>query len=309
MVEDTNNFGSIKRFLIAHDRLYLFSEKAELNAPTNTNAEPVEMIGYGMYTGVYYYRAIGGNSIGGGAISPQFLVYTKDRELYTLKLDGQDRAMTDLGRIKVSDPSGRPESRGLEGSGAVAATVVSIVVVVLLGVLVARCYSRMRKNKAMEAAQDIAQAEAEPDAPVDTDSKSTAISGPNSSRAASLPADLTLTPEVQSIPPHPPTTVLPMAPITPTSQEQQTVQNQMQELGFSIHPRPTVASAATGAPWQPTPFIPPGSAPRIRSPEQDNSAPSEPSSPSLPPPVPRTSRPRPEVGTQPIQPAFQHPHT
>ncbi|KAF9083147.1 hypothetical protein BGX23_011743 [Mortierella sp. AD031] len=79
-----------------------------------------------------------------------------------------------------------------------------------------------------------------------------------------------------------PTTILPMAPITPVPQHQ-TFQQQMQGLQFSSHPRPNFVTTAyggepdpatapsnvpapytstTGAawqptPWQPTPFVPP----------------------------------------------------
>ncbi|KAK3808807.1 MAG: hypothetical protein JOS17DRAFT_545002, partial [Linnemannia elongata] len=74
-----------------------------------------------------------------------------------------------------------------------------------------------------------------------------------------------------------PTTILPMAPITPVPQQHQTYQDQMQTLQFSSHPRPNFVTTAystepvtsnppvsypgsSGAPqaaWQPTPFVPP----------------------------------------------------
>ncbi|KAF9146015.1 hypothetical protein BGX30_005111 [Mortierella sp. GBA39] len=74
-----------------------------------------------------------------------------------------------------------------------------------------------------------------------------------------------------------PTTILPMAPITPVPQQHQTYQDQMQALQFSSHPRPNYVTTAystepatfsppvsypgsSGAPqaaWQPTPFVPP----------------------------------------------------
>ncbi|KAH7050540.1 hypothetical protein BKA57DRAFT_458986 [Linnemannia elongata] len=69
-----------------------------------------------------------------------------------------------------------------------------------------------------------------------------------------------------------PTTIKPMAPITPVPQQHQTYQDQIQALQFSSHPRPTfvttaaeehettAAAPAIGMPqslWQPKPFVPP----------------------------------------------------
>ncbi|KAG0280577.1 hypothetical protein BGZ96_001517 [Linnemannia gamsii] len=79
-----------------------------------------------------------------------------------------------------------------------------------------------------------------------------------------------------------PTTVLPMAPIAPIPQQVQSMQEQMQALQFSTHPRPNFITTGYGgepepsnampthtsgpflgtaglstAPWQPTPFVPP----------------------------------------------------
>ncbi|KAF9900221.1 hypothetical protein EC991_007772 [Linnemannia zychae] len=359
MVVGSANFGNIRMFLIAHSRLYLFSENAELysyplafpltpslpanmtftttsqacknaapqswhlffsqktlyllcderlytirNAPTNTIPEPEEMIGYDMYTGVFNIRAMGGSSSSIEIRSPEFLVFTKQQVPYTLKLDGQARTFTNLGSIKVLDSSGHLE-REDQNSADVAVTVVSIVVLVLIGALVARCYNRIRREK--KSAQDAIQAETGLNATGDVNNKPTPTSGPSNSQAIVPPVELSLNQAAQPVQFQPPTTILPMAPITSTPQQQQAVQNQMQELGFSSHPRPTVASVATGEPWKPTPFVPPASSQRIRSPEQDSSAPTEPI--LLSPPIPRTSRPRPEVDTQPTRPAVQHPHT
>ncbi|KAF9332124.1 hypothetical protein BGZ91_011829 [Linnemannia elongata] len=69
-----------------------------------------------------------------------------------------------------------------------------------------------------------------------------------------------------------PTTIMPMAPITPVPQQHQTYQDQIQALQFSSHPRPTFVTTAAeehetpaaapeiGMPqslWQPKPFVPP----------------------------------------------------
>jgi fermentation-respiration switch protein FrsA (DUF1100 family) len=147
------------------------------------------------------------------------------------------------------------------------ATVGVICGLVILGVLAVFLYKR-RRNK-VKAAQDITQVEAGPDAPANLGSNSAASSDPKTMQATPLPGVPSLTPAVQSIPPQPPTIILPMVPIAPIPQpqQQQTIQNQMQELGFSIHPRPTVAHVNTGKPWQPTPFVPPGSSQRVRAPE------------------------------------------
>ncbi|KAK3841620.1 MAG: hypothetical protein J3R72DRAFT_421781 [Linnemannia gamsii] len=226
--------------------------------------------------------------------------------LYTLTLEGQGRmGITNLGNITVSDTSNRQWLDDSWGSDSVAVTVVSIVAAVLLGFLVAKGYSRM-KNKTT-IAEESSQAEAGVVEHTSIDTKETTIpAGSSNPPTASMPARSSFTIAAQSIPPQPPTTILPMTPITSTSQ-QETVQNQMQDLGFSNHPRTNVASTATGAPWQPTPFIPPASSQRIRAPEQDSPAPSEQTLSS--PPIPRTSRPNLEVSAQPGQSTFLHPHT
>ncbi|KAG0271499.1 hypothetical protein BGZ95_000679 [Linnemannia exigua] len=285
-----------------------FASKAILytirDAPTNLNPAPVDNIGeLGEY--IFQYRAIGGSSGG-----PQFLVYmtTIGNVVMThaLTLEGQGRmAITDLGNITVSDLSSRRGFNDSPSSGFIAATVVSIVAIVLLGFLAAKCYSRMKKET--KTAHESSQAEAGAIEHSDMDTKETTVpDGSSNPPTTSVSADSPFTPATQSIPPQPPTTILPMAPIPSTSQ-QQTVQNQMQELGFSNHPRPSVASTAIGVPWQPTPFIPPTSVQRIRAPEQDSPAPSEQTLSS--PPIPRISRPNPEFGAQPAQPTIQRPHT
>ncbi|KAF9118576.1 hypothetical protein BGW39_001032 [Mortierella sp. 14UC] len=187
-------------------------------------------------------------AIGNGTGDRHFLLLSAYLDPVAYSLDGTARDSYSLGRIIVSETSGNMTYDDTYAKNPLGSIAGAICGVVILGVLAVFLYKR-RRNKA-KAAQDIAQVEAGPDTQVDVDSKPMAVAGPSDSQATAAQSAATQPPS---------TTILPMAPITSPLQQQHNVQNQMQELGFSSHPRPTVASVATGEPWQPTPFVPPTS--------------------------------------------------
>ncbi|KAG0271500.1 hypothetical protein BGZ95_000680 [Linnemannia exigua] len=251
-------------------------------------------------------------AIGSGTGDGHFILGASYRELIAITLDGSYRTTYNLTKLTVSDTSGSYdyEDPGPIVKNYVAGTVGGICAFVILAVLGVFYYKRRRSNT--NTTQDALQAEAGRDTPADVDSKpAMASAGPSNQLATSPPIESPFTPAAQSIPPQSPTVILPMAPIPPISQ-QQTVQNQMQELGFSNHPRPTVATTSTGVPWQPTPFVPPSSSQRIRAPELDGFTAittGDNSTASPPPPIPRSSKPYSEGGSQPIPATVHHPHT
>jgi hypothetical protein len=221
--------------------------------------------------------------------------------LFALSLSGG--VIFNLTDLRVNDPSVNSVHNfdDLDTDDPVPATVGVICALVIVGIIAVFLYKKRNKVK---ATQHIAQAEAGPDTSANLDRNLGTFSGQINPQATSA---------VQSILPQPLSTILPMASITPTPepQQQQTAQNQMKELGFSSHPRPTVACVATGEPWQPTPFVPPGSSQRVRAPEFDEST-SVTGETSIiassSPPIPRNSRPSPEVDAECIQSAVHSPH-
>ncbi|KAK3830490.1 MAG: hypothetical protein JOS17DRAFT_746514 [Linnemannia elongata] len=126
---------------------------------------------------------------------------------------------------------------------------------------------------------------------------------------------------------NPPTVILPMAPLAP--QQQRFMQDQMQGLQFSTHPRATFVTTAQGGEpgthsstnpypetagtpqtqWQPTPFVPPGTNQRIRAPEQDRSTPPLSRFEAPLPPIPHSPRATPALESTSIPPTIHHPHT
>ncbi|KAK3830381.1 MAG: hypothetical protein J3R72DRAFT_528067 [Linnemannia gamsii] len=254
-------------------------------------------------------------AIGSGTGDGHFILGVSYPRLTALSLDGSPRTTYNLTQITVSDTSGDGNGDPSMFSKYIEGTVGGICTFVILAVLGVFYYKRRSSNA--KATQDISQAEAGPDTPANVESKPPiAPAGPSNQLATSPPIGSSFTPAaqstpLQSTPSQSPTPILPMTPIPPASQ-QQMVQNQMQELGFSNHPRPTVAATSTGVPWQPTPFVPPSSSQRIRVPELDGSTTpntGDNSTTSPPPPIPRSSKPYSEAGSQPIPPTAHHPHT
>ncbi|KAF9900222.1 hypothetical protein EC991_007773 [Linnemannia zychae] len=288
--------------LDTNDLLYVSSDPAN-----NTTLPPAESVP----TEMANFRAI--RAIGSETGDGHFLLSVPSSGytgLMALSLDGTSRTSHNLTAITVADTSGRILSDTKAINDPWSATVGAICGLVILGVLVAYLYKRRRNM--VKAAKNAIQAETGPDSSADVDNKPAVTSGPSNSQATVPPVELSLTPAAQPVQSQPPTTILPMAPITSTPQQQQAVQNQMQELGFSSHPRPTVASVATGEPWKPTPFVPPASSQRIRAPETGPSTPTHETStaaPTTPPPIPRGSRPSPEIEAELMQRATHHPHT
>ncbi|KAK3830382.1 MAG: hypothetical protein J3R72DRAFT_516795 [Linnemannia gamsii] len=291
-------------YAIGHGRLYSLTRRGPLNygtlpnflytntdPDTQTAFEPAETIGPEI-ADIYNLRAIGG----GPGQAGHFLLFSKYNGLYSFALNSVNHATTNLSDITVSDTSGGIGPHALKDKGRpVAETIGSMIALVLLGVAVVKFYNRMNKAK---TTQESSQAEAGAVAHTDIDDKASVLTESDSPPAMSMHVGPSLSPAVQSIPPQPPATILPMTPILSTSQHHD-IQDQIQGQGFSNHIPPTVANSSTAtsaaAPWQPTPFVPPASSHRIRAPELDESTLStgQVLTASPQPHTPRNSRPNP----------------
>lgn len=274
--------------------------------------------------------------LGNGTIGPPntsqrlfFALLTSYDDMYAFGDDGTGwKTVKALQQVNVTDSVGinpNPTSpqnggggsgSGGESTGAIVGVVVGIIV---LGGILYLFISRNGKNKtkANEAIGPLTTSNLEP----------RHNGGPNYYNPSFTPG------QNHQLQQHAtPTSHLPMAPITPLSQEQQhqTYQDHMQALQFSSHPRPNVVTTAystdpatsspsipypgwSGAPqaaWQPTPFVPPAQpatsteasslsaspiATEYGQSSQDSHVSSTPMS-SSPPSIPRSTKPSPEFG-------------
>ncbi|KAF9295658.1 hypothetical protein BGZ88_001728 [Linnemannia elongata] len=275
--------------------------------------------------------------LGNGTISPPntsqrlfFALVTSYDDMYAFGDDGTGwKTVKALQQVNVTDSVGinpnptAPQNggggsgSGGESTGAIVGVVVGIIV---LGGILYLFISRNGKNKtkANEAIGPFTKSNLEP----------RHNGGPNYYNPGFTPG------QHHQLQQHAtPTSHLPMAPITPLSQEQhhQTYQDHMHALQFSSHPRPNVVTTAystdpatsnppipypgwSGAPqaaWQPTPFVPPAQpatsteasslsaspiATEYGQSSQDLHVSSTPMS-SSPPSIPRSTKPSPEIGS------------
>lgn len=277
-------------------------------------------------SGVKVYRGQQFAAVGGGPGQPRFLVYSAYNGKFAVTLDGPSHPSINIGNITVDDTSGSGLEYPYKASPSFTAeVVVSISALVVVGFLAAFIYRR--KRRLLIALKGLpTEASTASDTPANIDSKPTEPAGSNVQQQQqqqqqpemSTPAGGSYFSSATISMPSAsnPTTILPMAPITSTSNHQ-SVQDQKQALQFSQHPRPTVenvrpinnTTVASSFDWQPTPFVPPAATQRIRAPEvtSSNHTPTNPSSP--PPPIPRGSRPGYEIEFGGFPSTVHHPHT
>ncbi|KAF9128238.1 hypothetical protein BGX30_014408 [Mortierella sp. GBA39] len=246
-------------------------------------------------------------TVGGGPGQGRFLLYRTDGGKFAVPLDGPDHATVNIGNITVDDTSGSGLVYPTSGADPsyTAEVVGSISALVVVGFLAAFFYRRRRRLlSTLKGLQT--EAGTAPGTPADTDKKSTAPAGSNAQQQQQQQVEMStppggshLTPATMSLPStSTPTTILPMAPISSTSNHQ-SVQDHMQTLQFSQHPRPTVenirpindTTVASSSAWQPTPFVPPAATQRTRAPEVTSSDPTPTNASSPPPPIPHGSKP------------------
>ncbi|KAF9537817.1 hypothetical protein EC957_007646 [Mortierella hygrophila] len=261
-------------------------------------------------------------TVGGGPGQGRFLLYRTFDGKFAVPLDGPDHATVNIGNITVDDTSGSDLVYPSSGASLsfTAEVVGSISALVVVGFLAAFFYRRRRRLlSTLKGLQS--EAGTAPGTPSDIDSNPTATAGPNDqqqqSEMSTPPGDSHLPSATMSLPStSTPSTILPMAPI-PSTLNHQSVQDQMQALQFSQHPRPTVenirpinnTTVASSSAWQPTPFVPPAATQRIRAPEVTSSDPIPINASSPPPPIPRGSKPGYEVESVGTPPTVHHPHT
>lgn len=272
--------------------------------------------------GVKVYRGQQFAAVGGGPGQPRFLVYSAYNGKFAVTLDGPSHPSINIGNITVDDTSGSGLEYPYKASPSFTAeVVVSISALVVVGFLAAFIYRR--KRRLLIALKRLpTEASTASDTPANIDSKPTEPAGSNVQQQQqpemSTPAGGSYFSSATISMPSAsnPTTILPMAPTTSTSNHQ-SVQDLKQALQFSQHPRPTVenvrpinnTTVASSSDWQPTPFVPPAATQRIRAPEvtSSNHTPTNPSSP--PPPIPRGSRPGYEIEFGGFPSTVHHPHT
>ncbi|KAK3830492.1 MAG: hypothetical protein JOS17DRAFT_746520 [Linnemannia elongata] len=255
----------------------------------------------------------------GGPGQPRFLLYRTTAGKFAVPLDGPNHTVVNIGDITVDDTSGSGIIYPLyESPSFTAEAVGSISAVVVVGFLAVFFYRR--RKRVLSALKGFStEAGTAPDTPDDADSKPTAPAGSNAQQQPEMSTPIngssfpSATMSLQ--PTSTPTTILPMAPIS--SSNLQPVQNQMQALQFSQHPRPTVENirsinntpVASSSAWQPTPFVPPAGTQRIRAPEVTSSNSTPTNSLSPPPPIPHGSKPGNEIESFGASPTIHHPHT
>ncbi|KAG9069809.1 hypothetical protein KI688_009134 [Linnemannia hyalina] len=261
-------------------------------------------------------------TVGGGPGQGRFLLYrTVDGKFFAVPLDGPDHATVNIGNITVDDTSGSDLVYPSSGASPsfTAEVVGSISALVIVGFLAAFFYRRRRRllSNLKGLQTEVGTA---PSTPADIDNKPTAPVGSNAQQQPEMstpPVGSHLPSATMSLPStSTPTTILPMAPI-PSTSNHQSVQDQMQTLQFSQHPRPTVENirptnnitVASSSAWQPTPFVPPAAAQRTRAPEVTSSDPTPTNASSPPPPIPHGSKPGYEIESVGTPPTVHHPHT
>lgn len=208
-----------------------------------------------------------------------------------LKVFGNDngfRYTHIINKAKITEPVGvntdpKPPSTNSDSqdeSSSTAAVLGAIVGVVFVGVLIVWLVKRNHRNTTANAT-NLANKPLPPFPPVNNYGYPQQAGhnggGPNYYNPAGqrLPSALPLKQDT-------PTTFLPMASIAPIPQQSQSMQEQMQALQFSSHPRPSFVTTAYGGesepsnampantsgpflgpagsstvPWQPKPFVPP----------------------------------------------------
>ncbi|KAG9069784.1 hypothetical protein KI688_009109 [Linnemannia hyalina] len=225
--------------------------------------------------------------LGDGTSPTSFALMKQYSKMYVFGNDNGTRYTHEINKVNITDPVGyNPNPRtpptgssSSQGDSSPAGAIIGVIAGggFLLGLMV-WLTMRARTAKAAKATN------ATPDKPLpyipplnNTNNyvypqQPGQTGGPNYYPLPGQPPASTTYPSGQPAP----TTILPMAPITPVPQQHQTYQDQMQALQFSSHPRPNYVTTAystepatssppvsysgsSGAPqavWQPTPFVP-----------------------------------------------------
>ncbi|KAF9079275.1 hypothetical protein BGX23_004502 [Mortierella sp. AD031] len=196
------------------------------NPDTDTGLGPGEAISSGI-NNTLYLRAIGG---GPGQVG-HFLFAHDFSGTFALDLTGQNRTTMMLGPITVADSVG--DFPQLRNSFSVGATVGTITGLVLVGFLAVVLYLRRRSAAAVPDDLRVETGVAEQD---DSDRKAIGSVEPSSpSPAISMLVDAS--PVTYPIAQTVPIPIFPIAPMSSESQHHQPVQDQMQVLQLTSHPR------------------------------------------------------------------------
>ncbi|KAK5822327.1 hypothetical protein F5H01DRAFT_410631 [Linnemannia elongata] len=252
---------------------FLTSTIYKINDPDNTNSTGLPVANFtNTATNMDFFVPLGD-----GTSPTSFALMKQFGKLYAFGNDNGYRYTREINKASITDSVGvnpnpsKPSSgssSSQDDSSSTGVVIGAIVGVVLLGGVIVWLTRRFRTADTATATNTAANKPLPPVPPLNNTNNYVYPQQPGQTGG----------PNYYNLPGQPaPTTILPMAPITPAPQQHQTYQDQMLALQFSSHPRPNYVTTAystepvtssppvshpgsSGAPqaaWQPTPFVPP----------------------------------------------------